>query len=105
MVGAPGESVDFKVGALDQSGNWQAAVWSLAESEEDKNTSSGDEVQKRFFALPAGGNNHTYEIAPLDISKYENCSSGLKRSLNFSLVQVLAGDIVRCFNGHLMHTL
>ena len=94
--------MDFKVGALDQSGNWQAAVWSLAESGEDKeNTSSGDEAQKRFFALPAGGNNHTYEIAPLDVNEYENCSSGLKRSLNFSLVQVLAGDIVSYFNWHI----
>ena len=98
--------MDFKVGALDQSGNWQAAVWSLAESEEDKkNTSSGDEAQKRFFALPAGGNNHMYEIAPLDVSEYENCSSGLKRSLNFSLVQVLAGDIVSYCNRHVECTL
>ena len=102
IAGAPGESIDVKVGALDQGGNWQAAVWSLAESDEyvKENSTSGDEGQsevKRFFALPAGGNNHTYEIAAIDVDRYDNCSSGLKRSLNFSLVQVLAGDIVSYF--------
>ena len=49
---------------------------------------------KRFFALPAGGNNHTYKIAAIDNSQYGNCSSGLTRSLDFSLIQVIAGDIV-----------
>lgn len=49
---------------------------------------------KTFFALPAGGSTHSYEVASLDVSQYGNCSSGLKRSLNASLVQVIAGDIV-----------
>ena len=34
VLGAPGERIDLNLGALDQSGNWQAAVWSLAESDD-----------------------------------------------------------------------
>lgn len=49
---------------------------------------------KRFFAIQAGGSNHTYEISALDASQYVNCSSGIERSLTFFLVQVIAGDVV-----------
>ena len=47
MLGAPGERIDLNLGALDQSGNWQAAVWSLAESDDygkDTSTSTKKEV-------------------------------------------------------------
>lgn len=44
-MGAPGETVDIKVGALDQTGNWQAAVWSLNEDiEYERNGMSTEEV-------------------------------------------------------------
>ena len=45
MLGAPGERIDLNLGALDQSGNWQTAVWSLAESDDyGKDTSTKKEV-------------------------------------------------------------
>lgn len=40
FTGAPGELVDLKVGALDQGGNWQAAVWSLVEGDLDEENST-----------------------------------------------------------------
>lgn len=32
----PGETLSFKVTAVDQAGNLQPAIWSIAESDEDK---------------------------------------------------------------------
>lgn len=43
VLGAPGESIDLNIGALDQSGNWQAAVWSLAEGDDYREDTPSDE--------------------------------------------------------------
>ena len=49
-----------------------------------------------FFSLLAGDSQHIYDVKPLSHVHYPNCSDGLTRKLQFSLVQVISGDVVSC---------
>ena len=54
-----------------------------------------DIQREEFLSLPIGGGTKTYSIEGVGEDFVDNCSSGQGRSLEFSLVQVLTGGVVR----------
>ena len=59
------------------------------------NVQESEDVQvENFFALTAEGSTHQYTMHPVDNNTYSNCSQGVTESLDFSLVQIIAGDVV-----------
>ena len=106
--------------ALDQAGNQQPAIWSITEDNENQDDRQVANLLAlshpsfsnniiifvihvlqvdEFLSLPANGaSEQSHYVERVDENFTEICASGLNRVLELSLVQVVAGGVVRGFN-------
>lgn len=109
IEGAPGEIVTLTISAVDESGNWQNAVWSISDQEDEEERKVTEqrgltfnltlvlyilqsEFSVEYFSLKAGPQMYNYTICA-QTNKTCVPSEEIKE-LHFSLVQIIAGSVV-----------
>jgi len=106
-TGAPGEVIEFSVRAVDQSGNYRRAVWSLDDNSASTVTISycyttlmstlqDLAMRQEYFVLTPAGTTHQYTIRNSPGFSY-NCTHNqtlYNNIVEFRLIQIIAGDIV-----------
>lgn len=88
---APSRVVLLNVSAYDQADNSLAAVWSIEDTVEENTT----ETAVAYFDAPRGGVLHRYSVPGLTEAENAsmNCSEGIKRVVNFLLIDVNGGSV------------